>query len=99
MEDVDIDDHHLPQTRLDPKVIVKQKAVVLLEMLALTRTNSLKLIRAFVFATRIVQFLLYLHVTPKFQTSSLPLWLIRPVCVRPVQKPHCWFSYEAAHLV
>ena len=22
-----------------------------------------------------------------------------PVCVRPVQKPHCWFSHEAAHFI
>ena len=50
---------------------------------------------AFVFATRIVQFLLYLN--PKFQAfSSFPL-LCRPVCVGPVRKPHCWFSGEAAH--
>ena len=51
---------------------------------------------AFVFATRIVQFLLYL--TPKFQASSLLLCLYRPVCVGPVRKPHCWFSHEAAQM-
>ena len=46
---------------------------------------------AFVFATRIVQFLFYL--TPKFQVSSLPLCLYSPVCVGPVRKPHrCFFS-------
>ena len=55
-----------------------------------------KLISAFVFATRIVQFLLYL--TPKFQASSSFLCLYRPVYVGPVRKPHCWFSHEAAHL-
>ena len=55
-----------------------------------------KLISAFVFATRIVQFLLYL--TPKFQASSLLLCLYRSVCVGPVRKPHCWFSHEAAQL-
>ena len=22
----------------------------------------------------------------------------RSVCVRPVRKPHCWFSHEAAHM-
>ena len=54
-----------------------------------------KLISALVFATRIVQFLLYL--TPKFQASSSFLCLYRSVCVRPVRKPHCWFSHEAAH--
>ena len=40
-----------------------------------------KLISAFVFATRIVQFLFFLN--PKFQASS-PLY--RPVCVRPGRK-------------
>ena len=51
---------------------------------------------AFVFATRIVQFLFYLN--PKFQASSFFLLLGRPVCVRSVRKPHCWFSHETAHL-
>ena len=54
-----------------------------------------KLISAFVFATRIVQFLFYLN--PKFQASSSFLCLYRPVYVGPVRKPHCWFSHEAAH--
>ena len=57
---------------------------------------SAKLISAFVYATRIVQFLLYL--TPKFQASSHLLYLYSPVCVGPVWKPHCWFSHEAVHL-
>ena len=52
---------------------------------------------AFVFATRVVQFLFYLN--PKFQDSSSFLCLYRPVCVRPVRKPHCWFSHEAAHIL
>ena len=51
---------------------------------------------AFVFATRIVHFLLYL--TPKFQASNLLLCLYRSVCIRPVRNPHCWFSHEAAQL-
>ena len=55
-----------------------------------------KLISAFVFATRKVQFLFYLN--PKFQASSSFLCLYRPVCVGPVRKPHCWFSHEAAHI-
>ena len=55
-----------------------------------------KLISAFVFATRTVQFLLYL--TPKFQAASSFLCLYRPVCVGPVRKPHCRFSHEAAHM-
>ena len=55
-----------------------------------------KLISAFVFATRIVQFLFYLNL--KFQVSSSFLCLYRPVCVGPVRKPHYWFSHEAAHL-
>ena len=27
------------------------------------------------------------------------LCLYRPVCVRTVRKPHCWFSHDAAHIV
>ena len=37
-------------------------------------------------------FLYFLN--PKFQASSLLLCLHSPVCVRPVRKPHCWFSHE-----
>ena len=55
-----------------------------------------KLISAFVFATRIVQFLFYLN--PKFQASSSFLCLYRLVCVGPVRKPHCWFFHEVAHI-
>ena len=56
-----------------------------------------KLISAFVFAKRIVLFLLYLN--PKFQASSSCLCLCRPVCVRHVRKPHCWFSHEVAQII
>ena len=55
-----------------------------------------QLISAFVFATRIVRFIYFIN--PKFQASSLLLCLYRSVCVRPVLKPHCWFSHEAAQL-
>ena len=55
-----------------------------------------QLISAFVFATRIVQFLFYLN--PKFQASSSFLCLYRLVCVKPVRKPHCWFFHEAAQI-
>ena len=55
-----------------------------------------KLISAFVFAKRIVQPLFYLY--PTFQASSSLLCLYRSVCVGPIQKPHCWFSHEAAHI-
>ena len=51
---------------------------------------------AFIFATRIVQFLYFLK--PKFPAYSDLLSLYRPVCVGPVRKPHCWFSPEAAQL-
>ena len=56
-----------------------------------------KLISAFVFATEIVHFLFFLN--PKFQASSLLLCLYSSVCVRPVRKPHCWFSHEAAQML
>ena len=55
-----------------------------------------KLISACVFATRIVQFLLYL--TPKFQASSSFLRLYRSVCVIPGRKPEVPFSCVAAHM-
>ena len=60
------------------------------------RRRTAKLISAFVFATRIVQFLFFLN--PKFQASSSFLCLYRLVCVGPVWKPHCWFSHEAAQM-
>ena len=49
------------------------------------------------FSYWIVQFLFYLN--PKFLASSSFLCLYRPVCVRPVRKPHCWFSHEVAQLL
>ena len=49
------------------------------------RRSAAQLISAFVFTRWIVQFLLYLH--PKFQASSLFLWLYSPVCVGPGGKP------------
>ena len=61
------------------------------------RRRSASLISAFVFATRIVQFLFYLN--PKFQASSSFLCLYSPVCVGPVRKPHCWFSHEAGQII
>ena len=55
-----------------------------------------KLISAFVFATRIVQFLSFLNL--KFPASSHLLCLYRPVCVRPgqVRNPNCWFPHAKA---
>ena len=52
----------------------------------------------FVFTTPIVQFLFFLN--PKFQASSLLLWLYSLICVGPqaVWKPHCWFSHETAQM-
>ena len=46
---------------------------------------TMKLISAFVFATRIVQSLYFLN--PKFQASSHLLWLYSPVRVGPGQIP------------
>ena len=56
---------------------------------------TVKLISAFVFATRIVQSLSYLNT--KFQASNHLLWLYKPVCVRPDRNPNCWFSHAQAH--
>ena len=55
-----------------------------------------KLISAFVFATRIVQFLFYLN--PKFQASSHLLQLYSPVCAGPGRNPNCWFSHAQAQI-
>ena len=52
---------------------------------------TVKLISAFVFTTRIVQFLYFLN--PKFQASK-HLQLHRPICGRPGQKPR-----RPAHMI
>ena len=53
---------------------------------AKTKTQiSFAVISTFVFATQIVQFLYLLN--PKFQASSLLLWMYNLVCVRPGRKP------------
>ena len=54
------------------------------------------MIIAFVFAKWIAQFLYFPN--PKFPASNHLLCLYSWVCVRPVQKPHCWFSHDASHL-
>ena len=58
-----------------------------------------QLISAFVFATRIVQFLFFLN--PKFQASGHPLCLYRLVCVVPGRKPQrpVFSSCGSFHLV
>ena len=55
-----------------------------------------KLISAFIFATKIVQFLNFLN--PKFQASSHLLYLYSLVCVGPGRIPECRFSHDVAHL-
>ena len=57
---------------------------------------TVKLISAFADTTQIIPMLYFLN--PKFQASSHLLHLYSSVCVRPVRKPHCWFSHEAAHI-
>ena len=52
--------------------------------------------RTSAFATWIVQFLFFLN--PKFRASKCLLWPYSPICVRPVQKPHCLFSHDVALL-
>ena len=54
-------------------------------------------LRAFVFATRIVQSLYFLNT--KFHASSCLLFLRSPIGIGPVRKPHCWFSHEWAHIL
>ena len=48
-------------------------------------TVTAKLISAFIFTTWIVQSLFYLN--PKFQASSILLWVYSLVCVGPGRKP------------
>ena len=55
-----------------------------------------QLIRAFVFATRIVPYLFFLNL--KFLACSHFLCLYSSICVGSVRKPHCLFSQNAAHL-
>ena len=57
--------------------------------------GNAELISAFVFATRIVQYLYFLNT--KFHASSCLLLLCSPVCVGPGRKPQRLFSHEAAH--
>ena len=54
------------------------------------------LISAFVFATRIIQFLYFLN--PKFQASSLSLCLYSSVCVGPFRNQMFWFSHAQAQI-
>ena len=64
-------------------------------MAQISFTVTAKLISAFVFTTRIVQFLYFLN--PKFPASSHLLCLHSPVSVRPDRNPNCWFSHTQAH--
>ena len=60
------------------------------------RRSASQLISTFVFATWILQFLIFC--SPLFQASSFLLWLYRPVCVRPGQKTgRPFFFHIAAH--
>ena len=56
-----------------------------------------KLISAFVFASRIVEFLYNLN--PKFQASCYLLWLYSPVCVGSGRKPENRFSHNENQLI
>ena len=42
-----------------------------------------------------VQFLYFL--IPEFPASHHLLCLCSSVCIRPVRKPYCWISHDAAH--
>ena len=75
--------------------IMRKPTTCICENKAIDQLRS-NLISTFVFTTRIVQFLFFLN--PKFPASGHLLCLYSLVCVGPVQKPHCWFSRDAAHL-
>ena len=55
-----------------------------------------KLISVFVFATLMIQFIYFLNT--KFPASSHLLCLYSLVCFAPVQKLHCLFSQDVAHI-
>ena len=55
-----------------------------------------KLIKAFVFATLIVQSLYFLN--PKFLASNHLLWLYSPLCFGPVRNPEDRFCHDKAHI-
>ena len=63
----------------------------------LSFTVTVKLISAFVFATRIVESLSYLNL--KFQASSHLLWMYSPVSVGPGRKHEDRFSHKEAQIV
>ena len=79
------------------RLVENQQSVYAKTKAQISFAVTAKLISAFVFATRIVQFLFYLN--PKFQASSSFLCFYRSVCVGPVRKPHCWFSHKAADIL
>ena len=56
-----------------------------------------QLISALVFTVDIVQILFFLNL--KSQGSSLLLWPYSPICIRPVWKPHCWFSHKVVYII
>ena len=69
-------------------VYAKTKAQISLAVTA-------KLISSVVFAAQLVQFLYFIN--SQFPASSHLQHLYSSVFVGPVQKPHCWFSHDAAH--
>ena len=77
------------------KVSESQQSVYAKTKTQISFAVTAKLISAFVFATRIVQFLWFLN--PKLPVSNHILCLYSLVCVGPVRKPHFWFSHDAAH--
>ena len=70
-------------TKYPMSLVVRKPAFCICENKDADQTA--KLISAFVFAIRIVNFLYYLN--PKFQALSHLLWLYSPVCVGPGRKP------------
>ena len=65
-------------------------------LLAYAKTKA-QLISAFVFNTKIVQSLYFLH--PKFQASNQFQWLYSPVCVEPCWRPEDRFSHDAVQII
>ena len=68
----------------------KQTFCIIMRKQRRSSAVTAKLIRAFVFAARISQFLYFLN--PKFTTSSQLLCLYSSVCIPPGRKLQCLFS-------
>ena len=84
---------HICSAYLNLSHVMRKPTFYICKNVQISFAVTAKLIRAFVFATLIVQ---CYFLNPKFPASSHLLYLYSLVFVGAGQKPHCWFSHEAA---